>query len=88
MDLLNKTQAPLAVPLARGKKLRLGPGRTGQISPKALDHPPLKKMIEEGLVEVVGGGRGRSGGSKGDSRGLGPSTSHGSGGAMRHTGDR
>ena len=38
MDITNKSRKPLSVPLPGGKKLFLGPGKTGQVSPKALDH--------------------------------------------------
>ena len=48
----NKTNRPLAVPLPRGKVLRLGPRKTGQISSDDLDHPPLKKLAEAGEIEI------------------------------------
>jgi hypothetical protein len=48
----NKTNKPLAVPLPRGKVLRLGPRKTGQISSDDLDHPPLKKLAEAGEIEI------------------------------------
>jgi hypothetical protein len=63
----NKTNKPLAVPLPRGKILRLGPRKTGQISSDDVDHPPLKKLAEAGEIEIheeghspaQGGGGGR-----------------------------
>lgn len=63
----NKTTKPLAVPLPRGKVLRLGPRKTGQISSDDVDHPPLKRMVEAGEIEIhaeghtptKGGGSGR-----------------------------
>ena len=45
----NKTQKPLSVPLPRGKILHLGPGKTGQISSEAAEHPRLKKLVEAGI---------------------------------------
>jgi hypothetical protein len=48
----NKTNKPIAVPLPRGKLLRLGPRKTGQISSDDLEHPPLKKMAEAGEIEI------------------------------------
>ena len=48
----NKTNKPLAVPLPRGKTLRLGPRKTGQISSDHVEHPPLKKMAEAGEIEI------------------------------------
>jgi hypothetical protein len=88
MDISNKTKRPLSVPLPGGKKLHLGPGKTGQISDKAADHPALQKLIEAGEIEIVSEGRsqgtfGSSGKtSKGESQGGPPSA------GVRHTGDR
>ena len=48
----NKTQKPLSVPLPRGKTLHLGPGKTGQISSEAAEHPPLAKLVHAGEIEV------------------------------------
>ena len=48
----NKTNKPIAVPLPRGKLLRLGPRKTGQISSDDLEHAPLKKMAEAGEIEI------------------------------------
>ncbi len=63
----NKTNRPLAVPLPRGKLLRLGPRKTGQISSDDVDHPPLKRLADAGEIEIhaeghspaQGGGGGR-----------------------------
>src|SRR5438128_4835469 len=49
----NKTPKPISVPLPRGKKLHLGPGKTGQIASNASEHPPLKKLIDAGKVEIL-----------------------------------
>ena len=48
----NKTNKPLAVPLPRGKVLRLGPRKVGQISSDDLDYAPLKKLVEAGSIEI------------------------------------
>ena len=67
----NKTQKPLSVPLPGGKTLHLGPGKTGQISARAVEDPRLKKLVDAGEIEVVvedarstatpgGAGRGRN----------------------------
>ena len=85
----NKTRKPLAVPLPGGKKLHLGPLKSGEISPKAVDHPAVLKLVEAGEVEIFDArqqsSRAGSGGGK-----AGPPTSspqgHGSG--IRRTGDR
>ncbi len=52
----NKTLKAIAVPLPRGKKLHLGPGRSGQIAANAADHPPLKKLVDAGEIEIVADG--------------------------------
>lgn len=92
MDITNKTRKPLSLPLPGGKKLFLGPGKTGQVSPKALEFAPLAKLLEAGEIAVSGGGTpgaktkeaapGRS--ATPSSSGPGPKRS----GAMRQSGDR
>ncbi len=52
--IVNKTHAPMRVPLPRGKVLHLGPLQTGQISHNDLDHEPLQRLIEAGQIEVQG----------------------------------
>ncbi len=52
----NKTPKPLSVPLPRGKRLFLSPGKTGQIASKAADHPPLVALVEAGELEIIGEG--------------------------------
>ncbi len=54
--ILNKSQKPLKVPLPRGKVLHLGPHKEGQITDHAVDHPPLKALLEAGDLEIVGEG--------------------------------
>ena len=87
MDILNKTRRPVSVPLPGGKKLHLGPGRMGQISPKAAEHPPLQELVEAGEIEIQGG-RGRSKGRGGSQRGLSGGQGHNPSGGIRHVGDR
>jgi hypothetical protein len=87
MDITNKTTKPLSVPLPGGKKLFLAPGKTGQVTSKALEHAPIVKLIEAGDIETAGDGAkprqggGRNSGSSGGSRNSGS-------GAMRQSGDR
>jgi hypothetical protein len=52
----NKTHRPLSVPLPRGKTLHLGPGKIGQIASEDAEHPPLKKLVEAGEIEILGEG--------------------------------
>ncbi len=54
--ILNKTPRPIKVPLPLGKVLHLGPHKTGEINPKAVDHPPLKKLLDAGDLEIQGDG--------------------------------
>jgi hypothetical protein len=56
-SICNKTQRPLSVPLPQGKTLHLGPGKTGQVSKKAIEHPPLLKLVEAGELEIIGEGQ-------------------------------
>src|SRR5262249_9450848 len=85
----NKTNKPLAVPLPRGKILRLGPRKTGQISSDDLDHPPLKKLAEAGEIEIHAEGhtptQGGGGGAHSESAGA-PGHTTTTGG--RRSGDR
>lgn len=87
MEIINRTKRPLRVPLPGGKKLFLGPGKNGQVAPKAAEHPPLKKLIDDGEIEVVGTGRSQGTGGSGGGTGT-RSAQGGSSGGVRHTGDR
>lgn len=88
MELRNKTKRPIRVPLPGGKRLHLGPGGTGQIAPKAADHPPLKKLIDAGELEIEDLGRTKGTGGSSGSTGMRPSKGGSSSGGVRHTGDR
>lgn len=87
MDITNESKRPLAIPLPGGKKLRLGPGKMGQISPKAAEHPPVKKLIEAGDIAIVQDGRSDSGSSSSGGS-AGSSQRQGGGPNLRQTGDR
>jgi hypothetical protein len=52
----NKTHSAVRVPLPHGKVLHLGPLKSGQIGAGAESHPPLKKLLDGGDVELVGEG--------------------------------
>ena len=90
MDLTNKSKKPLIVPLPGGKRLFLQPGRTGQVTPKALEHPPVVELLESGALESAEGSHGpttrAAGKSSGSSRKGSPVK--GNGGAARQSGDR
>lgn len=49
----NKTRHPLSVPLPGGKTLHLGPGKTGEITPRAARDARILKLVEAGEVELV-----------------------------------
>ena len=88
MEIRNTTKRPIKVPLPGGKRLFLGLGGTGQIAPKAAEHPPVKALIDSGDLEVMDGGRSKGGGSGGGG-GISSSQGDGSGsGNIRRTGDR
>jgi len=53
---VNKTRAPLKLPLPRGKSLHLGPNKSGQIADSAEEHAALKKLVEAGTIEIFDGG--------------------------------
>ena len=82
----NKTQRPLSVPLPGGKILHLGPGKTGQVSAKAVDDPRLRKLVDAGEIEIVGEDARPTGGSGGGKRGR--TSAHGHTSSSRRSGDR
>ena len=84
----NKTQKPLTVPLPGGKTLHLGPGRTGQISAKAVEDPQLKKLVDAGEIEVISEDPRRTAGTGGGKRGRSFMPGHSSGSGSRRSGDR
>ncbi len=87
MDITNKTKKSVTISLPKGKKLFLGPGKVGQITEKALKHPPVVKLLEAGDIEVVEEIEKLTGGGSGAS---GPASAAGYNGpgAMRQSGDR
>jgi hypothetical protein len=84
----NKTQKPLSIPLPGGKKLHLGPGKTGQIAAKAAADPQLKKLIDAGELEVVDDNAPPTSGPGTRQRGRGFMVGHGSSSGGRRSGDR
>lgn len=88
MEIRNKTNRPLRIPLPAGKRLHLGPAKTAKIVPKSLEHPPVKALLDSGEIEVVVGGRNQSATSSSNGSGAGGSQASPSSGGVRHTGDR
>jgi len=54
-SLVNKTPKPLRLSLPGGKTLFLGGLRQANVREDALEHPPVKKLIDAGTLEVVEG---------------------------------
>ena len=89
MEIRNTTKLPLKVPLPGGKKLFLGPGATGQVSAKAVLHPPVQELVDSGVLEVVDSGRSKNTGMSGPNKGISSSqTDNGGAAGMRQSGDR
>ena len=84
----NKTARPLAVSLPGGKKLRLGPFKSGEIASKAVDHPAVQKLIEAGDVEILDSQQKSRHGGNGGKGSPTSSSGQGHGGGIRKTGDR
>jgi hypothetical protein len=84
----NKTQRPLSVPLPGGRTLHLGPGKTGQISAKAVEDPRLKKLVDAGELEVVDDDPRSVAGAGAGKRSRGFMVGHTSGSGGRRSGDR
>ncbi|HUF63845.1 MAG TPA: hypothetical protein VMN36_17335 [Verrucomicrobiales bacterium] len=89
MDITNKTGKPVSVPLPGGRTLFLGPGKTAQVTAKALEHPPVAALLEAGdIVAVSGASKPRAGGGGGPKAVPHPGARRGGPGAMRQSGDR
>lgn len=84
----NKTHLPLRVPLPGGKTLHLGPGKTGQVSPKAIEHPGLKKLVDAGKIEITDEHQTRTDKSVGAHQSKPASSAHHPATGTRPTGDR
>ncbi len=61
----NKTNEPIKIPLEGGKVLHLGPRKTGQVSDQALDRAAVRKLIDDGRLEIVDAGSGATPGEAG-----------------------
>ena len=88
MEIRNTAKRPLKISLPAGKRLFLGIGGTGQIMPKAAEHPPVKKLIEAGDIEIVDAGHAGAAKSTGNEPGIKSSSAQGGSRASRQSGDR
>ncbi|MDC0267992.1 hypothetical protein OAK97_01665 [bacterium] len=87
MDITNKTKQTLSVSLPEGKKLFLGPGKTGQVTQKALKYPAVLKLLAAGDLETDDTTSKKKKSAIGNLSGP-AREKHGGGGAMRQSGDR
>lgn len=85
-SLHNKTPKPIRLSLPGGKTLFLGGLRQANVQESALEHPPIKKLIEAGTLEVVEGTGTKRGASGGGSL-IGGAAGHGTR-AKVQSGDR
>ncbi|MDC0066461.1 hypothetical protein OAK16_02575 [Verrucomicrobia bacterium] len=85
--LLIKPKSRLRFRYQAGKSSFWDLEKTGQVNAKALQHPPLVKLIEAGDVESGGVTETRLGGGA-DKGGNSSGLRRGSTGAMRQSGDR
>jgi hypothetical protein len=83
----NKTTRPLTVPLPRGKKLHLGPLKSGQITTEAADYAVIKTLVEAGEIEISEERTGSSGVAGRGAAGRG-AAGHAHGANNRRSGDR
>ena len=56
ITILNQTSRFLRISLSRGKVLRLGPRKEGQISTRDADLDTVKRLVGDGAVKVMGEG--------------------------------
>jgi hypothetical protein len=87
-EVTNKTNKPLSVPLPGGKKLHLGPGKTGQVAANAVDAAAVKKLVEAGAIDISQDDAQRTGTAALGRGGRKVGEGHSAGGAMRRSGDR
>lgn len=84
----NTTTRPIKVPLPRGKFLHLNPRKTGEVADRAVDHPPLAKLIAAEELEVLGDGAHADPGKAASSSVHGSSQGHHPAVNMHRRGDR
>jgi hypothetical protein len=85
----NKTQTPISVPLPGGRKLHLGPGKSGQIAANASEHQLLiKRLVDAGKIEILDEGSHPAAAPGGGKVGRTWMPGHGSSNAGRRGGDR
>lgn len=48
----NLSATPLRIPLPGGKTLHIGPGQSASVRDSAADHPALRRLCEDGRLEL------------------------------------
>ena len=56
ITLLNQTSKFLRIALSRGKVLRLGPRKEGQVSSNDAGLDSIKRLVDDGSIKVMGAG--------------------------------
>ena len=56
ITILNQTSRFLRIILSRGKVLRLGPRKEGQVSTQDADRDSITQLVTEGAIKVMGVG--------------------------------
>ena len=70
ITILNQTPRFLRIHLSRGKVLRLGPRKEGQISTHDVDSETVKQLVADGAVKIMGEGAAGGGCVPGQPRGA------------------
>ena len=86
--IINKTRRPLAIKLSRGKVLRLGPGKEGQIATQDADLESVKTLIANGDVALFDEAAQTGTGTGVDSAGRSNTRGHHPAVGMSKRGDR
>ena len=74
--IVNKTFKPLRIRLPGGKTLHLGPMKSGKISDPAADEESVRRLVQAGEVEILGGPAAHGAGA-GESAGAMHEATHG-----------
>ena len=56
ITILNQTSRFLRIPLSRGKVLRLGPRKEGQISTQDAELDSVKRLVSDDAIKIMGEG--------------------------------
>ena len=88
MEITNQSRRPLTIPLSGGKKLRLGPLKSAQITARSAEHPAVQKLVKDGIIQLNDGGSATKSRANAGHITVRQSQRRGSGIAQRQSGDR